>query len=151
VRTRERLTTALPVRTMGAQGAATMEMEVTFPGGVAVDASFGGFTVHTDQPTDSGGGNAAPSPFSLFFASLAPCAGFYALRFCQVRQIDITGLGLTMKIERSDEGRIATVRIELRLPPGFPEKYKGAIVRAVDGCTVKRTVLDPPKFEIVTV
>jgi putative redox protein len=101
-----------------------MEMEVTFPGGVAVDASFGGFTVHTDQPTDSGGGNAAPSPFSLFFASLATCAGFYALRFCQVRQIDITGLGLTMKIERSDEGRIATVRSSSGCRRAFPRSTR---------------------------
>src|SRR5512135_1922233 len=127
-----------------------MELEVTFPGGVAVEAHGGGFTVRTDQPVESGGENTAPSPFSLFFASLATCAGFYALRFCQVRQIDTKGLGLAMKVERSDEGRIATIRIELKLPPDFPEKYKGAIVRAVDGCTVKRTVLDPPKFEIVT-
>jgi ribosomal protein S12 methylthiotransferase accessory factor len=127
-----------------------MELEVTFPGGVTVDASVGGFTVRTDQTAQDGGGNSAPSPLSLLFVSLATCAGFYALRFCQVRQIDTKGLGLTMKVERSDQGRVATLRIELKLPPGFPEKYKGAIVRAVDGCTVKRIVLDPPKFEIVT-
>ena len=128
-----------------------MEMEVSFPGGVAVEAHFAGFTVRTDQPTDAGGGNSAPSPYSLFFASLATCAGFYALRFCQVRQIDTAGLGLKLLMDRDAQGHVATIRIELRLPPGFPEKYKGAIVRAVDGCTVKRTVLDPPKFEIVTV
>jgi putative redox protein len=126
-----------------------MDFQVTFPGGLAVDTSFGGTTVRTDQPVDEGGTNSAPSPFSLFLASLATCAGAYALRFCQVRKIDTAGLGLTMRVERPEHKPVTAIRFELRLPPGFPEKYEGAIVRAVDGCTVKRTILDPPKFEIV--
>ncbi|MBI5489747.1 MAG: OsmC family protein [Deltaproteobacteria bacterium] len=127
-----------------------MEMEVSFPGGVAVEARFGSFAVRTDQPFDEGGTNAAPSPFSLFFVSIATCAGFYALRFCQVRKIDTAGLGVKMSVDRPDRGRIRTIRIEVTLPPGFPEKYEGAIVRAIDSCTVKRTILDPPEFEVVT-
>jgi hypothetical protein len=33
-----------------------MEMEITFPGGARVDASFWTFTVQTDQPPKAGGG-----------------------------------------------------------------------------------------------
>jgi ribosomal protein S12 methylthiotransferase accessory factor len=126
-----------------------MELEITFPGGVVVETRVGGFTVRTDQPTGDGGENSAPSPYALFFASIGTCAGFYALRFCQARKIDTTELGVKMFVDRDAEsGKVATIRIEVRLPPGFPEKYKGAIERAVDSCTVKRTILDPPKFEI---
>lgn len=129
-----------------------MRMEMTFPGGLAVDAHYDGFTVPTDQPVRAGGGGSAPAPFDLFLASLGTCAGLYALRFCQQRGIATEGLGVTLTTEREDErGPIAVVRLELRLPDGFPEKYRDAIVRAVDGCAVKRHVLSPPLFVIETV
>ena len=122
-------------------------IEVSFPGGMAVDATLKGHTVHTDQPLHAGGGDTAPAPFDLFLASLAACAGFYALRFCQQRDIGTAGLGVTLTPVRGDK-RLDTIRIDLRLPPGFPEKYRDAIVRAVDQCAVKRAILDPPRFEV---
>lgn len=122
--------------------------EVSFPGGVAVEATFHGHTVRTDQPTPKGD-DSAMSPFDLFFASLATCMGFYALRFCQEREIATEGLGVTLSTRRDEEKkRVAKVVVELRLPEGFPEKYRPAILRAVDLCAVKRHVLDPPEFEI---
>jgi putative redox protein len=114
-------------------------IEISFPGGVAVDATMKGRVIHTDQ--------ADIAPFDLFLASIATCAGFYALRFCQQRDIDTNGLGVTLTPLRGDK-RIETLRIDLRLPPQFPEKYRQAIVRAVDQCAVKKAILDPPKFEI---
>jgi putative redox protein len=125
-----------------------MTIEVTFPGGVAVDARVGGHSVRTDQPAPLGRGS-APSPFDLFLASLATCAGFYALRFCQQRDLPIEGLALSMTPERDASGkRVASVRIEITLPEGFPEKYREAMLRAVDQCTVKRHLAEPPAFEI---
>ena len=46
-----------------------MEMEITFPGGARVDASFGPYTVHTDQPPMGGGEGSAPTPFAVFLSS----------------------------------------------------------------------------------
>ena len=129
-----------------------MSMEITFPGGVAVNAHHEGFTIATDQPETNGGTDRAPSPFSLFLASLGTCAGFYALRFCQQRAIDVSGLRLTLDTERDPEAnRVTNLRIEIHLPEGFPGKYRKAIVRATDQCTVKRNILEPPAFEVVTV
>ena len=129
-----------------------MSLTLTFPGGAAVDAHFKGFVVHTDQSVQHGGRAAAPEPFDLFLASLGTCAGLFALRFCQQRGIDTTGLGVTLTTERNPEAnRLSAVRIEIQLPAGFPEKYRDAIVRAADQCTVKRHVLDPPAFEVAAV
>jgi ribosomal protein S12 methylthiotransferase accessory factor len=114
-------------------------IEVSFPGGVAVDATLKGQVIHTDQ--------SGVAPFDLFLASIATCAGFYALRFCQQRGIDTRELGVMLTPFRSDK-RIETIAIDLRLPPGFPGKYRHAIVRAVDQCAVKKAIADPPKFEI---
>lgn len=129
-----------------------MNMKITFPGGLAVNAAFEGFTVTTDQGVEHGGGGAAPEPFDLFLASLGTCAGLYALRFCEQRGIGTQGLGLTLTTETDREGkRLALVRLEIELPAGFPEKYSEAIVRSVDQCTVKRQLMEPPRFEVATV
>ncbi|KAA0252698.1 osmotically inducible protein OsmC [Acidobacteria bacterium ACD] len=125
-------------------------MDVRFPGGVAVEAAFGSHVVRTDQPPPLGEGSAA-SPFDLFLVSLATCAGFYALRFCQERGLSTEGLGVTLTTERDPQKkRLSRVLIELALPAGFPEKYREAVLRAADQCAVKKAVLDPPELEVVT-
>lgn len=122
---------------------------VSFPGGVAVDATYEGHTVHTDQPVQAGGADSAMSPFDLFFASIATCMGFYALRFCQERSLSTEGLHLTLEPVREQEGkRVTLVRIGVQLPAGFPEKYRSAIERAIDHCAVKKHIVEPPRFEL---
>lgn len=126
-----------------------MAMEITFPGGVAINAEFDGFTVKTDQPERNGGEGSAPSPYDLFLASLGTCSGFFALRFCQQRELPTEGLGLSLDLERDPETKKLTkLKMDIKLPDGFPEKYKKAIVRATEECAVKKVILDPPEFEI---
>jgi len=122
-------------------------LEVTFPGGVAIDVSVKGQTVRTDQPPPLGGGTAA-SPFDVFLASIAACAGFYALRFCQERGIATDDLRVSMDIDRDEAKRLSAVKLHVRLPREFPEKYRDAIVRSIDHCAVKRAITDPPRFEL---
>ncbi|HEV8660086.1 MAG TPA: OsmC family protein [Thermoanaerobaculia bacterium] len=125
-----------------------MTMTISFPGGVAVDATLNGHTVHTDQPVPFGA-DTAMSPFDLFFASIGTCMGFYALRFCQERNISTNGLQLTLNPIRDEQRkRIETLQIELQVPEGFPVKYIDALRRAVDHCSVKRHLLEPPAFEL---
>ncbi|HYV68172.1 MAG TPA: OsmC family protein [Myxococcales bacterium] len=127
-------------------------MEIRFPGGLEVEAVHEGFTILTDQPVSQGGSGAAPTPFDLFLASIATCAGLYALKFCQQRNLDTEGLALSLRqVKDADNKRVAVIRIEITLPPGFPEKYREAILRAVDQCKVKRHILEAPVFEVTTV
>jgi ribosomal protein S12 methylthiotransferase accessory factor len=85
----------------------------------------------------------------LFLGSIATCAGFYAMRFCQSRDIATEGLAATLEPIRDPETRrIGRIRIELQLPPGFPDRYRRAILRAVDQCAVKRHILEPPEFVV---
>ena len=89
------------------------------------------------------------SPFDLFLASLAACAGFYALRFCQERGLSTNDLSVTLDASRSLDGkRLEKVRIQVDTPSDFPDKYRQAIVRAVDHCAVKKAIIDPPAFDI---
>jgi ribosomal protein S12 methylthiotransferase accessory factor len=126
-------------------------MEITFPGGMRVVAIHDGFRVATDQPGSHGGGGTAPSPFDLFLVSIGTCAGFYALRFCQQRGIDTGGLSLRVTPHEDPKvRRVVRIEIAIALPIRFPERYREAIVRAVEQCTVKRHLLEPPRFEIST-
>ncbi len=127
-------------------------MIVRFPGGKRVDAEYGGFTIRTDQPPQGGGEGSAPQPFDLFLASIATCAGIYVKGYCDSRGISTEGLGLEMQIEREPEKhRIVRLVMEIRLPEGFPEKHREAVIRAADLCAVKKHILQPPAFEIRTV
>lgn len=128
-----------------------MPMDITFPGGVAVEAHVDGFTIRSDQPKENGGEGGAPSPFDFYLASMGTCAGFFALRFCQQRELETEGLRLSVDMERDPETRLPSkVAMRITLPEGFPEKYKRAIIRATDQCAVKRSILDPPEFEVTT-
>lgn len=125
------------------------EMRVTFPGGSRVDAEFKGFLIKTDQPVYQGGEGSAPAPFDLFLASIATCAGVYVLFFCQKREISTEKAAVVMKTERNPETKmIDKIFIKIQLPPEFPEKYKMAVIKAVDSCTVKAHLLKPPAFEV---
>lgn len=129
-----------------------MEMKVTFPGGKKVNAEWNGFVVLTDQPIANGGEETAPTPFEYFLASLASCAGIYVLSFCQQRGIATEGLSLTQQMEfvTDEDGkkRVAKVTIGIDLPQGFPEKYRNAIVKTAELCTVKKAIMHPPEFVI---
>ncbi len=131
-----------------------MEIKVTFPGGKKVDAEINDHIIRTDQPTVNGGKGSAPAPFDYFLASLGTCAGIYILSFCQERQIPTEGLELSQKVEFSEtEGgkrKLSRVEMEITLPHGFPEKYRNAIVKTAELCTVKKAIMDPPEFTIKT-
>ena len=127
-------------------------MTVTFPGGKRVDASYSGFEIKTDQCVDSGGDGSAPEPYDYFLASLATCAGIYVLGFCQKRDIPHDGVSLRQSWEREEKtNRLSRVWISIEVPPGFPDKYHKALVRAASQCSVKKTIESPPEFVVDTV
>lgn len=127
-----------------------MDMTLTFPGGKRVDAHLGQFTFHTDQPLELGGEASAPAPFDLFLASIATCAGIYALGFCQARQISTEGLRLIQHVDYDESTHLPSkITLSVQLPPEFPEKYRASILRAVEGCKVKKTIALQPSFNII--
>jgi ribosomal protein S12 methylthiotransferase accessory factor len=128
-----------------------MQIDISFPGGARVDASFDSQSVRTDQPPSGGGQGSAATPFATFLASIGTCAGIYVLGFCRQRGLPTEGLHLTqtMKVD-SATGLISDIRIDIHAPEGFPEKYLGALVRAAEQCTVKKHLEHPPRFEVTS-
>ena len=126
------------------------DVEVTFPGGKRVDAQIGAHVVQTDQPVEAGGAGSAVAPFDLFLASIATCAGIYVLGFCQARGLSTDGIGLRQHAEIDPASKLPhRITLELTLPPSFPEKYRVPVVRAAEGCKVKKTIAALPVIEVV--
>ncbi len=124
-------------------------MRVVLGEGMKVDVISEEFTIRTDQPAAVGGTGTAPAPYELFLASLAACAGFYVKRYCQTRGIPETGIALTQEMLPGDDGRLGTIRIRIHLPEDFPSGHEAAVRRAAEHCAVKKTIANPPAFEIV--
>lgn len=128
------------------------EFLIDFPGGARVDAHFGPYTVSTDQPPAAGGQGSAPTPFALFLASLGTCAGIYVLGFCRQRGLPTEGIRLAQRVERDPATHmVSKVSLEILLPPGFPEKYKDALIRSAEQCAVKKHLENPPQIAVTTV
>ena len=124
-----------------------MAVEVTFPGGRRVDAKVGGFTVSADKSVEEGGAGGAPSPFDLFLASLATCAGMNVVYFFEHRKLSPKDVKMVVHVDYDDEGYMAKkITTEVILPADFPEEYRERLVRAVDACYVKKHVLNAPEF-----
>lgn len=126
-----------------------MEMDITFDGGKKVNAHYKGFTHATDQPASEGGDGSAPEPFDLFLASLGTCAGVYVVYFCESRNIPTDGIRMKMRMVQNEKTHLMTaIDLDLELPAAFPAKYRKAVARAAEMCTVKRTMAAPPEIRV---
>lgn len=130
--------------------ARTTDIIVKLPGGRRVDAHLRGHVVRTDQPKDNGGDDGAVSPFELFLASIGTCAGIFIQGFCAARQLDFSAIEIEERAEVNDEGVLTAVRLEVRLPKDFPEKYRAAIVKVAEQCSVKKAIAAQPSISVAT-
>ena len=122
-----------------------MEMEIVFPGGAQVDAVMGNMVITTDQD------GSAPAPFGLFLASIGTCAGIYVLSFLKHRGLSTEGVKVVQRVRTNPDTRmVEQVDLDIVVPPGFPEKYHTALVRAANQCAVKKHLENPPVFNVQT-
>ena len=128
-----------------------MEITVQLAGGLKVNAHFKHFIVYTDQAKEVGGEETFPDPFSYFLSSLATCAGVFVVRFCQSRNISTEGIQLHMSNDwNKEKHKVDNLYLDIQVPPSFPEKYYSALVRAVNECSVKRALMEPPAMHVMT-
>ncbi|MEN6410351.1 MAG: OsmC family protein [Anaerolineaceae bacterium] len=128
-----------------------MDMLIDFPGGDRVDAHFGPFTVATDQPQMGGGMASAPTPFAVFLSSIGTCAGIYVLGFCKQRSLPTEGIRILERVNSNPaNGMVDSIDLEIQVPESFPEKYRDSLVRSAELCKVKKTIENPPTFNVYT-
>jgi len=128
-----------------------INMEVTLDGGKVITAHLNGKTIKTDQSVRNGGGGTAPEPFELFLASIGTCAGIYVKSFCDQREIPSENIRILQSVEFDPEKRVpSAIKLDIKLPVDFPDKYKTAVINAAELCLVKKTINSGPLFEVFT-
>ncbi len=128
------------------------KMQVFIGEGKKVKAEYKGFTIETDQPEKYGGENSAPAPFDLFLASLGTCVGFFMGAFC--RRMNLPTFGFKIEMEFIGDPQTHLVKkilTKVTFPENFPEKYKNAVFKSADSCSVTKQMKYMPEFEIIEV
>lgn len=121
------------------------EMIVRLVGGKQINVDYAGFEIPTDQHPDNGGEGAAPEPFDLFLAAVGSCAGAYIASFCMARNLPVEGIRIVETWTRDDQKRMAAIDLAIELPDDFPERYRAAVVRASEQCSIKKMLAAPPE------
>lgn len=122
---------------------------VTWNGGARFTADIRGHKVPVDQPAKGGGDDSAPMPVELLPASLGTCVALYVQRFLATRSIDASGLSVQVTaVGAANPNRLARFDVDVNIPGGVPEKYREAVKRAAEGCTVHHTLAQPPEITV---
>lgn len=126
-------------------------VDVNFIKGALITAEIDGYTVITDQPVENGGSDLACNPFQLFMASVATCAGYFALMNLTTKRLPTEGLNVRLECVMSETQakRVDEFRIVVTPPEGLNEKQKTDLVNTVNKCIVKQHLQNPP--EVTTV
>ena len=128
-----------------------MGIKIKLHGNFQADAEINGKVIRTDQSIRAGGTETAPEPFEYFLSSIGTCAGAYIIGFCKTRKIPYDNIEIDQRIEYDiTRPRIGKVVLDIKLPVDFPEKYKEAVIRAADQCSVKKYINDPFEIETIT-
>jgi ribosomal protein S12 methylthiotransferase accessory factor len=78
--------------------------------------------------------------------------GIYVLGFCRQRSLPTDGIRIVQRVAADPAtGMVAAISLDIHVPTGFPEKYRGALIRSAEQCSVKKHMERPPRFAVATI
>lgn len=88
------------------------------------------------------------TPPELFLSALGACAAYYAEEYVRARALPDEDLEIRIASEKGGRpARITGLRIDV-IAPGLNQRHRDGILRAVDACLLKNTLIDPPHIEV---
>jgi len=122
---------------------------VTWDGGVRFTADIRGHKVAVDQPRQAGGEDSAPMPLELLPTALGTCVAFFVQQFLTTRGLDATGMEVQVfSAGAANPHRIGLLEVTVAVPNGVPERYREAVRRAAETCTVHHTLTHKPDISV---
>jgi len=124
------------------------EITADYTQGVAFRAKTRGHEIVSDQPLEGGGDDQGLTPPELLLASLATCAGYYALQYLRTRSLPTDGLSVRVTAEKSrtHPARLENFRIEVNA--AVREEFRQGLLRSVDACLIHKTLTDAARCPI---
>lgn len=125
-----------------------MDIKVRYLGAKKFEMTARDHKVLSDQPLDNDGTDAAMTPPELFLSSLGACAAYYAVEYLKARglpdeELEVRVVGL----KGGQPARIAAMQVEI-IAPGLNQRHRDGVLRAVNYCLIKNTLLVPPQIEV---
>ena len=126
-----------------------MELTVNYLGDAQFEAEARGHKIVCDQPLDNGGADEGMTPPEFLLASLATCAGFYAVQYLKVRKLPSEGLKVKVSAEKVlNPARLDQFALTVEVPAELSEKDAEGVRRSAEKCLVKNTMLMPPSISL---
>ncbi|HEY3439917.1 MAG TPA: OsmC family protein [Paludibaculum sp.] len=126
-----------------------MELTVNYLGDVQFEAETRGHKIVCDQPLDSGGADEGMTPPEFLLASLATCAGFYAVQYLNARKLPSEGLKVVVTAQKvPNPARLDQFVLTIETPTELSEKDAEGVRRSAEKCLVKNTMLMPPSISL---
>jgi len=126
-----------------------MELLVNYLGNVQFEAETRGHKLICDQPFDSKGDDEGMTPPELLLASLATCAGYYAVEYLKARSLPKEGLRVRIWAEKAkNPARLGKFRIDVEAPGLTDPHHIEGVKRSVEKCLIKNTLLVTPEIEV---
>lgn len=124
-----------------------MDVRVRYLGGRKFEMTARNHQVASDQPLDNDGADSAMTPPELFLSSIGACAAYYAEEYLRARGLPNEELEIRVSAEKGDRpARITSLHVDV-LVPGLNQKHRDGVLRAVDACLLKHTLVVPPHIE----
>ena len=126
-----------------------MEVHITQVDGVKFSIQARTHTITCDQPQENGGTDAGMTPPEFLLASLGACAAFYAVEYLRTRNLASSGVSVSVAAEKlKGPARLGNFRIRVDSPVCLTTEQREGLMRSVEGCLVKKTLLNPPQIEV---
>ncbi len=125
-----------------------MEVIAQYQGGVKFDVDARGHRIVCDQPVSNGGADEGMTPPEFLLASLASCAGFYAVQYLKARGLPADDLKVRVVAEKAlKPARLANFRVEISMRELDPAHEEG-VLRAAKACLIHHTLLGAPQIDV---
>lgn len=126
-----------------------MELTVNYLGNVQFEAEARGHKIVCDQPFEGHGDNEGMTPPELLLASLATCAGYYAVQYLKTRKLETEGLQVRISAAKAQApARLDQFHIDVDVPMLNDAAHLEGVRRSVEKCLIKNTLLTTPAITV---
>ena len=101
----------------------------------------------SDEPEESGGEDAGPSPQELLAASLASCTAITMEMYAKRKGWEIGDVEVAVNYEPAQRGSPTKFQMAMRLPKELPEEQREKLMTIAAKCPVHRTLEGEVMFE----
>jgi putative redox protein len=125
-----------------------MEVTAKYVGMSKFGVEARGHRVVCDQPVENGGADGGMTPPEFLLASLATCAGYYAVQYLKARGLPADDLAVRVTAKKAlKPARLDRFGIEIEVGE-LDTKDQEGVLRAAKACLIHNTLLATPGIEV---